>query len=61
MSQFGICKPKILDSVNEKLINQSKKGMKIFIRAKFEDHNPESTTQKALRTLLSISSQGTVM
>ena len=60
MSLFGICKPKILDSVNEKLVNQSKKGMENFIWTKFEGHNPESTAQKAPRTL-SVRSQGTVM
>ena len=47
--------------VEEKLISQSKKEVEIFIRAKFEDYNLGRATQKALRTVLPIRSQGTVV
>ena len=35
--------------------------MENFIQAKFEDYNPGKTTQKALRTVPPIRSQGTVI
>ena len=47
--------------VDEKLISHSKKEMENSMQAKFEDYNPGSASQKALRTVLSIGSQGTVI
>ena len=35
--------------------------MEHFIQAKVEDSNPERASQKALRTILPVSSQGTVI
>ena len=47
--------------VNEKLISRSKKEMENFIQTKFEDYNPGRASQKALRTVPPVRSQGTVM
>ena len=38
----------------------SKKEMENFIQAKCEDYNPEKSSQKVLRTVSPIRSQGTV-
>ena len=46
--------------VNEKLISRSKKEMENFIWAKFEGYSPGRASQKALRTVPPIRSQGTV-
>ena len=48
-------------NVNEKLISQSKKELESFIQAKFEDYNLERASQKALRALLPVRNQGTVI
>ena len=47
--------------VNEKLISQSKKEMENFIQAKFEDYNPGRSYHKALRAILLVRNQGTVI
>ena len=41
--------------------SRSKKEMENFIQAKFEDYNPGRASQKALRTVPPIRSQGTVI
>ena len=50
-----------MSSANEKLIRVAKKEMESFIRAKVEDYNPGRASQKALRTVLPIRRQGTVV
>ena len=45
----------------KKLISQSKKELESFIQAKFEDYNLERASQKALRALLPVRNQGTVI
>ena len=52
--------PEAFSGIDEKLISPSKKEMENFIRAKFEDYNPGRASQKALRTVPPIRSQGTV-
>ena len=47
--------------VNKKLISRSKKEMENFIQAKFEDYNPGRASQKGLRTVPLVRSQGTVI
>ena len=48
-----------LTRVEEKLISRSKKEMESFIQASFEDCNLGRTSQKALRTVPPVRSQGT--
>ena len=48
-------------SVDEKLISWSKKKLEIFIWAKFKDYNSGRASQKALRTVVLVRSEGTVI
>ena len=47
-------------SVDEKLIRQSKKEIENFTQAEFEDYDPGRASQKALRPVRPVRSQGTV-
>ena len=47
--------------IHEKFISSSKKEMKNFIPANCKDSNPGRASQKALRTVQPIRSQGTVI
>ena len=47
--------------INEKFISSGKKEMEIFTPAKCKDSNPGRASQKALRTVQPIRSQGTVI
>ena len=50
-----------MKSVDEKLISWSKKKLEIFIWAKFEDYNSGRASQKALKTVVLVRSQSTVI
>ena len=45
----------------EKLTSRSKKEMENFIQTKFEDYDPGIASQKALRIVLPVRSQNTVI
>ena len=47
--------------IHEKFISSSKKEMENLIPAKCKDSNPGRASQKALRTVQPIRSQGTVI
>ena len=42
-------------------MSQSKKELENLIQAEFEDYNPGRTSQKALRTVLPVRNQGTLI
>ena len=63
MDRFGAQEStfkRIHGSVDEKLTSRSKTEMENIIRAIFEDYNLGRASQKALRAVLPIKSQGTV-
>ena len=57
----GIQALKVVILVNEKLISWSKKELKSFIWARFEDYNSGRASQKALRTVRLVRNESTVI
>lgn len=53
----------MIETIDKKLVSQSKKEMKTFIQAKLEDYNPERLSQKVLKVRIvpSVRSQGAFM
>ena len=53
----------MIETIDKKLVSQSKKEMKTFIQAKLEDYNPERLSQKVLkmRIVPSVRNQGAFM